>query len=545
MPERTLLWHYRSRHEHLIAFSNAKIYKNSLVTFPSNVEKIKNNGVEYEYVREGFYDGGGKKGNELEAKKVAEMVFEHFKNFPNRSLGVIAFGTVQQQAIDGAIRQMRIENQSYEHFFKEDLADEFFVKNLENVQGDERDTIIFSIGYAKPPQGGEMKMQFGPLSRIGGERRLNVAITRAKRNVKLVGSIKPTDIDIERITTDGPKLLRAYIDFAINGASSILKEITEHDMVEHDSTFEEAVYKFLDRKSYKLGTQVGCSGYRIDMAVKHPTLSGRYVLGIECDGAAYHSARTARERDRLRQTVLEDMGWKIYRIWSTDWIKDPISEGEKLITAVENAIIEYTEDDFDGSKISQPNGSEEYVEFEKKEKNEELQLNPYEFCEIESIDYENLWRNEYLNLSDCIMAVINNEYPIHYELLCKKLAFQFGNKKATARVRDKVSYQLERLGSAIIRKGDFLLPVNHKPITPKCNNERTINYVSIDELAEAMLCIIQLSVGITSVSLHEATARAYGYRRSSEQITTTMEDAYNQLLASGRIKEIDGKLLVK
>jgi len=179
LPERTLLWHYRSRHEHLIAFSNAKIYKNNLITFPSNVDKVPDNGVEYEYVRDGFYDRGGKKGNVIEAKRVAEIVFEHFKKHPNRSIGVIAFGEVQQQAIDTAIRKMRMENQMFESFFNEDKEEPFFVKNLENVQGDERDTIIFSIGYAKDANG-VFRMNFGPLSKIGGERRLNVAITRAK-----------------------------------------------------------------------------------------------------------------------------------------------------------------------------------------------------------------------------------------------------------------------------------------------------------------------------------------------------------------------------
>ncbi|MEG0836184.1 MAG: DEAD/DEAH box helicase, partial [Christensenellaceae bacterium] len=203
LPERTLLWHYRSRHEHLIAFSNAKIYKNNLITFPSNVDKVPDNGVEYEYVREGFYDRGGKKGNVIEARRVAEIVFEHFKKHPNRSIGVIAFGEVQQQAIDTAIRKMRMENQMFESFFNEDKEEPFFVKNLENVQGDERDTIVFSVGYAKD-ENGVFRMNFGPLSKSGGERRLNVAITRAKYNVKLVGSILPTDINIEKITSDGP-----------------------------------------------------------------------------------------------------------------------------------------------------------------------------------------------------------------------------------------------------------------------------------------------------------------------------------------------------
>jgi Superfamily I DNA and RNA helicases and helicase subunits len=336
-PERTLLWHYRSRHEGLIAFSNAKIYKNNLITFPSSVDTT---GVDYIPVQEGVYDRGGSKGNVIEATKVAELVFDHFQNFPNRSLGVIAFSKVQQKAIEEAIDKMRLEHKEFEHFFAENNQDEFFVKNLETVQGDERDTIIFSVGYAKNAAGA-MNMNFGPLSKPGGERRLNVAITRAKYNVKLVCSIEPTDIDINRVSDDGPKLLRSYIEFAKYGPSVLANEITESDIVKHDSPFETAVYNFLDRKGYKLATQVGCSGYRIDMAVKHPTLSGHYVLGIECDGASYHSARTARERDRLRQDVLESMGWKIYRIWSTDWIKDPITEGNRLLKNVEKAITEY------------------------------------------------------------------------------------------------------------------------------------------------------------------------------------------------------------
>jgi superfamily I DNA and/or RNA helicase len=290
LPERTLSWHYRSRHEHLIAFSNSKIYKNNLITFPANVDRVPNKGVEYVHVADGFYDRGGKKGNVFEAKRIGELVFQHFLTFPGRSLGVVAFGEVQQQSIDTVIRHMRKENQQFESFFNEDNDEAFFVKNLENVQGDERDTIIFSIGYAKDSNG-KFTMNFGPLSKFGGERRLNVAITRAKHNVKLVGSILPTDIIVENIKSEGPKLLRSYIDFAINGMSVLQRETTASSYAEHDSPFEEAVYKFLDRKGYKLATQVGCSGYRIDMAVKHPTISGQYVIGIECDGASYHSAR--------------------------------------------------------------------------------------------------------------------------------------------------------------------------------------------------------------------------------------------------------------
>jgi very-short-patch-repair endonuclease len=342
LPTQTLLWHYRSKHEHLIAFSNAKIYRGSLITFPSSVEKADNMGVEYVHVPGGIYDRGGKNGNKLEAERIAELVFEHFRTSPHRSLGIIAFGEVQQTAIEEAILRKRRANLAYETFFKDDLNESLFIKNLETVQGDERDTIIFSIGYA-PDASGKFMMNFGPLSRNGGERRLNVAVTRARYNLKLVGSILPTDIIADRTSGLGPKLLRQYIDFAINGAQAILGEISDVGGW-FDSPFEESVYTFLTANGYDVATQVGCSGYRIDMAVRHPGYEGRFAIGIECDGAAYHSARTARERDRLRQTVLEDMGWKFYRIWSTDWIKDRYTEGERLLTAIKRSIDEYREE---------------------------------------------------------------------------------------------------------------------------------------------------------------------------------------------------------
>ena len=550
LPERTLRWHYRSRHESLIAFSNAKIYKNNLITFPSNIEKAVNNGVEYIYVPDGFYDRGGKKGNVVEANKIADLVFQHFKEQPHRSLGIIAFGEVQQQAIETVIRERRMKNQEFESFFAEDKEEAFFVKNLENVQGDERDTIIFSIGYAKD-NAGVFRMNFGPLSKSGGERRLNVAITRAKYNVKLVGSIMPTDIDTDKISSEGPKLLRAYIDFAINGQSVLDSEITESDVVEHDSPFEEAVYNFLDRKGYRLGTQVGCSGYRIDMAVKHPTLSGIYVLGIECDGAAYHSARTARERDRLRQDVLENMGWKIYRIWSTDWIKDPVTEGAKLIEAVEDAIACYgiTEDiSVDGSPAEQSSESAaDFVSVEEKDLSVQFSSNPYGFEETQMPNFSALPRNRYgyLELTDCIMEVVNKEYPVHYELLCQRLAPLLGNEKATVKVRREVDYGLTQLGSKILRKDDFIFPAKFQTIPIRLPNSRKIQHISVYELAEAMFRILQTCVGTTREALSAETTRVYGFNRAGQNITLAMSKAIDTLIKAGRVEELEGKLRVQ
>ena len=542
-PNRELRWHYRSRHEHLIAYSNAKIYDNKLITFPSNVDRLTDVGVEYIHVPGGFYDRGGRRGNVMEAAKVAELVLDHFQRFPHRSLGVIAFGEVQQMAIETAIRKLRLENQQYEPFFHEDRAEAFFVKSLENVQGDERDTIIFSIGYAKDAAG-VMRMNFGPLSQTGGERRLNVAMTRAKYNVKLVGSILPTDINTDKVSSEGTKLLRGYIEFAQNGPIVLQNEVTESETVSHDSPFEASVYSFLERHGYKLATQVGCSGYRIDMAVKHPSLSGRYVLGIECDGASYHSARTARERDRLRQDILESMGWRIYRIWSTDWIKDPVSEGKRLLDAVEKAIAQYTEAIPEPLSTSDADNveSDQFVKIEDRP-TPGSPSNPYGFKSYALPDYRRLrpGKSGIIRLVDYVDYTVFVEHPIHYDLLCQRLAPYLGREKATSAVRQQIDIALISLVSRVKRNGDFLYHIARNDVPARQRGGRDIKFISPDELAEAMLLVLKTCIGTTRSGLIDETVRAYGFTRRGNNISVAMDAAYTVLLSSGKIRESDGK----
>lgn len=340
LPSKMLLWHYRSKHEHLIAFSNQELYDNRLVTFPNKSMREPDTGVEYIYVEDGYYEKAPRNCNIEEAKKCVELVKTHIEKYPNRSLGIIAFSEKQQQAIILEIQRMRENNPKYEPFFEEGKEDEFFVKNLENVQGDERDTIIFSIGYAKTKeqksQNKGMSMNFGPLTKQGGERRLNVAITRAKLNVKLVGSILPSDIDLERTESEGVRMLRSYVEFARNGEVSLAS--ANKKKIQDD--FVDTIYDFLQEKGYRVKKHVGCSGYKIDIVIENPNYEGEYAAGIECDGVVYASAHTARDRDRLRQSVLSNMGWKLYRVWSAEWMTNPALEAQSLITFVEDAIQE-------------------------------------------------------------------------------------------------------------------------------------------------------------------------------------------------------------
>ncbi|MEH2201907.1 DUF4011 domain-containing protein [Nostoc sp.] len=327
---RTLKWHYRSQDERLIAFSNHHFYDDNLVTFPNPVQN-PDLGVWFKHVPDGVYDRGKRRDNRREAQVVAQLALEHFQRFPEQSLGIIAFSEAQADAIREQIEILGKDHPNLETFCS-DNSPEFFLKALENVQGDERDAIILSVGYARDDQG-KLSLNFGPLNRQGGERRLNVAVTRAKSKITLVSSIVAGDIDTTRTSSKGIKALHDYLEYAASGGE-ILQGNSHTNTLRFDSPFEEDVYNTLVQQGYIIRTQVGCSGYRIDLGVVNNNHPGEFLLGIECDGASYHSSPTARDRDRLRQEVLERLGWKIHRIWSTDWFRNKPVQVHLLIEKI-------------------------------------------------------------------------------------------------------------------------------------------------------------------------------------------------------------------
>lgn len=537
LPEKSLRWHYRSKNEDLITFSNRKIYQGNLITFPSAIADSPDWGVEYIYVADGVYDRSGKRCNMAEAKRVADLVFEHFTKYPQRSLGVVTFSEAQQDAIDGIIRQKRRENNRMEKFFKEEADEPFFIKNLETVQGDERDTIIFSIGYAKDSKG-VMYMNFGPLSRDGGYRRLNVAITRAKYNIKLVGSITATDINLEKTSAEGVRMLRSYIEFAQQGVSALNNEITVDDERDCDSPFEESVLLFLQSKGYKVSKQVGCSGFRIDLAVQHPTLNGKFVIGIECDGATYHSARTARERDRLRQTILEDMGWTIYRIWSTDWIKSPATEKEKLIVAIESALSTTSNVAIHNNKVEPPiEDIEEIIQ------TEEIRKQDLGFVEYCRADINKLLDT---SLENAIREVIRIEQPISLDELCHRIAPKFNRQKATSVVQYNVLDLLTKMNDIVYGNDGFVKYRDFIDIKVRYvktdNGVRPIDDICDDELTLAMIAVSKNSIGPTVENFIFSVARTLGYTRVSERTTTKLQEIYDSAIQNGKLREEDDKV---
>ena len=331
-----LEWHYRSRHESLITFSNHRYYDSRLITFPSPV--TTDLAVKLTVVP-GVYDRGGSRTNRVEAEAIVNEIIGHFSDEARRTLtiGVVTFNHTQQRLIETLLDERLRGLPDLEQRIAEHRAERLFVKNLENVQGDERDIILFSITYGKDAAG-RMAMNFGPLNQEGGQRRLNVAITRARVGITIFSSIRPEEIDLSRSRSAGVADLKHYLEFAAKGLRALTEQAVPTGM-EPESPLEMEVIRALRDKGWTVHPQVGCSGFRVDIGVVHPQQPGSYVLGIECDGATYHSLPTARDRDRLRQLVLENLGWKLHRVWSTDWWTDPEREVQKILDRLNQLLV--------------------------------------------------------------------------------------------------------------------------------------------------------------------------------------------------------------
>lgn len=316
-----LLVHYRSRHEDLIRYSNHYFYGNRLLVFPSPGADASL-GVRSAFVPEGRYAAGASRTNDLEAARVVDLVFETLERTPlDESLGVVALSRAQSDRIDALLSQRRLERRDLDQRFDETRHERFFVKNLENVQGDERDHIILSVGYGPTVATGQVHQRFGPLNREGGERRLNVAVSRARRTMTLVHSLRADQI-LENADQPGRLLLKRYLEYAADPKQAFEAAASVHEGAEVESPFEAAVLEALVRRGHRVVPQVGVAGYRIDLGIRAEE-GGSFDLGIECDGLTYHSAPAARDRDRLRQAHLEGLGWRIHRIWSTAWVENP------------------------------------------------------------------------------------------------------------------------------------------------------------------------------------------------------------------------------
>lgn len=327
-------WHYRSRHESLIAFSNHRYYEGGLNVFPA-AALTDRLGVSFVYVPDGVYEASGSRTNRREAERVAEIVMRWMSDpeCEGKSIGVVTFSEAQRDLVEDLVDERREAAPELEARFAEQGDEPFFVKNLENVQGDERDAIVFSVGYA-PDANGKFNMVFGPLSNQGGERRLNVAITRAREKIVVVSSIHGRQIDTDRVSRQGPADLRAFLDYAEKGYRIALPQADATN-----DRFAEEIAATLEKAGAKVSRDVGCGGNRVDVAVRDPEDDAKYVMGVTCDGYGYAGARTARDRDRLHDDVLASLGWNVVHVWAVDWAYDRPRAEKRLLEQLEKATI--------------------------------------------------------------------------------------------------------------------------------------------------------------------------------------------------------------
>ena len=542
--ERYLRWHYRSRHESLIAVSNVEFYDSKLVVFPSAGQHPYAKGVSFEYLPQALYDRGRTRTNKEEAKAVARAVMDHALRTPELSLGIAAFSVTQRDLIQVEIELLRRQTPDAEAFFTRENSEPYFVKNLENIQGDERDVIFISICYGRN-ESGRIAKEFGPVNREGGHRRLNVLITRAKMAMRVFCNFRADEMELEAGAPLGVRALKNFLKFAETGELEIARETGKAA----DSPFELEVIEALRERNYEVEPQVGTAGYFIDIAVKDPDYPGRYVLAIECDGAAYHSSRSARDRDRLRQGVLEGLGWNFHRIWSTDWFRNPQQEITRAVAAIEAARKNLTERrDIILPDITPPI-RHEIVRGQPAEEKPASASRPYVKVRLTPVVDSTLQIHQEKpeKLVRMIKAVVDIEAPVHESEITRRLMDAYGVSRAGARITSAVQTAI-REGSRhqLFRQQEgFVYSTDNRAIQIRNRSqleagEKKIELLAPEELDLALLETVALGFSMTAEDAISGALSLIGFGRATAKISGVLEIRLHQLVASGRLTEVAG-----
>ncbi|HYF22576.1 MAG TPA: DUF3320 domain-containing protein [Caulobacteraceae bacterium] len=556
LPHRMLSWHYRSKHQSLIAVSNREFYENKLFIVPSPYDAVAGMGLKFNLMKDTAYDRGGTRTNPKEARAVAEAVIRHARAHPEQTLGVATFSVAQRQAVLKELELLRRANPDVEDFFSAASHEPFFVKNLENIQGDERDVIFISVGYGKTDTG-YLAHAFGPLSGEGGERRLNVLISRAKLRCEVFCNFTGADIDLERSRARGVTALKLFLTFAETGAFG-LGEVTGDDF---DSEFEIQVCERLQALGYDVKRQIGASGFRVDLAVSDPDKPGRFTLGIECDGAQFHSSRSARDRDRLRQQVLEAHGWIIHRVWSADWYLRPQAELKKIEQAIAAARAEWAARDEEGYRPARAVP----VTFEAERVGDDLDVvtavmepgadfvsdrNLYveaDFAVDRSLEPH---ETPLAQMAAYVVKVVETEGPVHLDEIVARIRILWGLGRAGSRIRAAV----ERAATAAARHG--LIeggPFYSKPGQVLVGRDRSsVGSLTLRkpevlppaEIDHVLLTIVDANFGAGRDDLIQAAARAFGFSATSAQLRQVLQAGVARLEAKGAVT-LKGDLIVR
>ncbi len=575
VPSHRLTWHYRSRHESLIAFSNHNYYDSELITFPA--AETRPSAVEWCRV-EGVYAQGKGRHNQIEAKAIVDATVARLLDpafiASGKSIGIITLNSEQQKLVSDLLDQARAEHPEIEPFFQLERTEPVVVKNLETVQGDERDVIILGIGYGPTALGAKvMSMNFGPLNREGGWRRLNVAVTRARQEMLVFTSFDPSMIDLNRTSARAVRDLRHFIEFAQRGPRA-LGEAIRGSVGSYDSPFEQFVADGLRAKGWDVVPQIGVSRFRIDLGVIHPDRPGDYLVGVECDGASYHSAATARDRDKVRSAILQGLGWKLVRVWSTEWWIDRLGALERLheqistllqasraLTAAsesktgealsEASASSSLEQSISGAPVAElmevtlgaaPNHSGAPINSPEEKTarfagfpgsaKEPAPHSPYcvaSYAELESgLDPDSFHEPSYeVRLATLIHCILRQEAPILDALLVQRVARAHGFQRAGRLIRERVLAIAERnhfiepdplQGSFVWANPEDLRGWDTYRIPMVAEEQRSIEEISLHELRAA-------ARAISADDKAQEVARIFGIKRVSAQARARIEHA--------------------
>lgn len=535
-----LKWHYRSKDERLIKFSNYHFYDNKLITFPSPAINQKGCGVCLEYVENGVWDRGRSRTNRVEARRVAKLIIDHLQTYPNRTLGVVALNISQCEAIEDILEEEFKDKPDLSALLLKNTEEKFFVKSLENVQGDERDTIIISVGYAKDAAG-RLYYSFGPINSEGGWKRLNVLVTRARWQTILVTSLRSTELHRVNLDNRGAVALKNFIEYGESGGV-IPREIARVTS-EETNDFEDSVAEILKDHGYQVDQQVGAGGFLIDIAIRDPRDPSRYLIGIECDGATYHSSRVARDRDLVREEILRNMGWRLHRVWSTDWFKNKELTTKFILGSVERAQFEPSEKSMPGTP------PEEITEKENNCPGNERTIcirppatkyhsgKPYIKYKRSHNSKILMKKNRNWELNKILSNIVNEEGPIHKDILTERIKEVFKVSRIGSNIRLNLRNAL-KYSSVVKYEKSFFRPTNIKLTNFRLSSDdikRPIKMIPSEELALCVLYLVENQFGMSIDQIPHGVAKIFEDNHLDIEETDIIRNVVDDLIKGGQL----------
>lgn len=558
MPEEHLMWHYRSKHESLISFSNIQYYENKLMTFPSPNDLTSK--VTLHQVN-GYYDRGKTKHNKAEAVAVVAEILRRLRSpeLSKLSMGVVTFNSIQQNLIDDLLTNAFQENPDLEEIALQS-NEPIFIKNLENVQGDERDIILFSVGYG-PDETGKVSLNFGPLNREGGWRRLNVAVSRARHEMMVFSTLKPEQIDISKTRSQGVAGLKAFLDYAQKGKNTFaLKE--SRSSVVHDAGLSEQIAQALRAAGYQANVDVGCSGYKIDVAVLNPSKPDEYILGILCDGLSYKSSNTANDREVLQKKILVQLGWSIKHVRAVDWWENSTKEIQRIIQAI-NDVKNITSEKVNCIETIQLKSTALATQrIDKHNVQEAIPVAkqvaiPYTPA---NLSMDNMSAEEFClpvnttRILTRIQNIMEVEAPISRTYLLRRLLHSYGITRAGARIDRRFDELLNKINPKITQRSamKFIWESGSNPsqydvfrISSQNGERRNSEDLPPEEIAVAVKYVLESQISMPKQELIRETFKAFGYVRTTPVIEAIIDEGIETAIQCGWAKQgEDGRVVL-